>query len=260
MATKRGGVFAADIGSFTPRSTGDLQAHAEQVAGISRSPLSRAHFEDCNPAIDPQCTIPELVIAAPIALLRLLAVLAERGLLEQIPTWNALPDTCAPTTSLAQVKQITSAPVISPLLPLVFKRIVTQRETSRRNVNSTPLVARDDYRIAAELAAALVAFDSAVDGKWRGSMRGAWKELVLSLGNAAEMSNRVDDFETALGFAIAAVNIIGRAPTDAEGVTPEIKQKNLRRLRTAREEVSALSLRDTIIVLTGWSQLQRGGS
>lgn len=237
LATKRGGVFAADIASYTPRSARDLQEHAEQVAAISRSPLSRAHFEDRNPAIDPQCTIPELIIAAPTALMRLLVVLAERSLFEQIPTWTALPTTCAANVSLAQVKQITSPAVISQLLPLVFKRVVTQRETSRRNVNSTPLVARDDYRIAAELAAALIAFDSAVGGKWRGSMRGTWKELVLSLGNAAEMSNRVGDFETALGFSIAAMYTIERIPPDAEVVNPEVKQKNLRRWRTAREEL-----------------------
>lgn len=117
--------------------------------------------------VEPQCQVPEMAISGPTALLSLLTVLASRGLLDQIPSWTALPEACAPETDIQQVRQITSTAVIEKTLSVTFKRVVAQEENCSTHVANAPRAARADYCHVSELAAALVAFDDASRGQWR---------------------------------------------------------------------------------------------
>lgn len=181
---------------------------------------------------------PAASVGAPNALLRIFTVLAERGILEKIPTWRTLPVGCISGTNIQHIQQITSTAVIKKLLPLVAKRVAAHRDKTRKVVAEGCIFeARIRYRQAAELAASLIAFDSATEGQWTESIRGMHKELVLSLGNAAEMSNRHAEYKTALGFAEAA-NEVARAAPHAEGISADTVAKNARRAETARAHVS----------------------
>lgn len=236
LATRKSSSFAADLSHFRPSGTEALHERTEWVAGIFRVPLALAHIEDSRAEFDAQSQVPESAISGPTALMRLLTVLASRGVLEEVASWTALPEVCQHGVDLAQVQQIMSEPVIKKLLPLVLKRVTTQRENARRHIPKEPYVARSDYRHGAELAATLVSFDIATRGRWKASVRGARKELVLCLGNAAEMSNRVRDYKAALGFAVAAQAVLQQAPRD-EGIPADVGQKNARRIATARSNV-----------------------
>ena len=184
---------------------------------------------------------PAAAVGAPYLLLRILTVLAERGLLEQIPHWGAVPSECAAGTDVRQVQQITSPAVIAKLLPVVARRVVRHRELTRKTVGERLFhLARARYREAAELAAALLAFNKATGGRWTGEVKGVWNELVLCLGNAAEMSNRHAEHKTALGYAVAAAEVAGSAPPDA-GISADTIAKNERRAETARSKVSYLT-------------------
>ena len=237
LATKKGNAFAADLANFATGSLQAFQEHAEWVAAILRSPLSCAHWGELGVNVEAPCQIPEIAISGPTALLSLLTVLARRGLLDKIPSWTTVPAESVPGTNLIQVQQITSAAVTKKLLPLILKRVIAQRENTRRYIPSKPYVARSDYCHVAALAAALVAFDGATNGNQRAGILGTWKELALSLGNAAEMSNRLRDYATALGFAHASLKIIRHVPSGAEAVPHGTEQKNIRRIQTAKEAV-----------------------
>lgn len=67
------------------------------------------------------------------------------------------------------------------------------------------------------------------------------KELVLSLGNAAEMSRRVGDPASALVYATAA-DALGRRAGREEGIEMATIDKNQRRLDAARKEVQSRGL------------------
>lgn len=75
------------------------------------------------------------------------------------------------------------------------------------------------------------------NGRWLSKIQGATKELVLSLGNAAEMSNRVKEYETAYRFALAAYQIGQSAPA-SEDIAQSVLDKNQRRADLAKSYVS----------------------
>ena len=202
-----------------------------------------------NDKDDAPLQVPAAAVGAPYLLLRILTVLAERGVLQEIQQWQTLPSDCAVGTDLRQVKQITSLSVIKKLLPIVAKRVTRHREGTRMIVADRFFYqARSRYRQAAELAAAMIAFDKVTNGQWSEDVRGMWIELVLCLGNAAEMSNRHAEHKTALGYAVAASEVAKAAPANA-GISADTIAKNERRAETARSNVSG-SLLDTGIILT----------
>ena len=70
-------------------------------------------------------------------------------------------------------------------------------------------------------------------GKYSEAIRGARKELVLCLGNAAEMAKRKSMHGDALRLAAAAVHYANNAIQD-EGITSDLVAKNERRLAEAK--------------------------
>lgn len=210
--------------------------HAERANEIFRVPQWVSELEPDS--IDAPSQVAGEPVTGPTALLRLLIVLARRGVLEQVPQWTSLPEATAPSTSLTQVKQILSPAVLDKILPLALKRVVARREIGNTRLRQNDWWhARSAYRPAAELAVCLTDFDKATNGRWLSKIQGATKELVLSLGNAAEMSNRVKEYETAYRFALAAYQVGQSAPA-SEDIAQSVLDKNQRRADLAKSYVS----------------------
>ena len=183
--------------------------------------------------------------AGPIAFLRLLLLLSERGLLSKIPSWSAIPsyngDAVEPgmkKPSLSRLKQITSLAVIRKFVHMSVKRVKELREVhGRKEVQEGKLGdALWSYACGSELSASIIAFlespETATELKAR-FLDDVKKELVLCLGNAAEMSIRGRQHLEGLKFASAAVSI----GTECAGITETIRTKNNNRYATALNAV-----------------------
>lgn len=109
------------------------------------------------------------------------------------------------------------------------------RERARKSDND---YAKAAFTSAAELSAALVAFDSHTQGQYSKEMLGARKELALALGNAAEMAIREKYWQQALYFGSGAVTAAENIPA-GEHLDANIIAKNKRRVEQARNAISA---------------------
>ena len=179
--------------------------------------------------------------AGPITFLRLLLLLSERDLLPKIPSWSTIPpydgdavERGIKKPSTSQLKQITSPVVIRKFISMSLKRVKELREVhGRKEVQAGKLGdATWSFACGSELSAAIVAFlespGAAAELRTK-FLDDAKKELVLCLGNAAEMSIREQQHLKGLKFASAAV-AIGATCT---GITETIATKNKNRYTTA---------------------------
>ncbi|KAF8956287.1 hypothetical protein BDZ97DRAFT_1763893 [Flammula alnicola] len=91
------------------------------------------------------------------------------------------------------------------------------------------------YFTAAELAAALITFDSASGGAYSSHIEGTRKELVLCLGNGAKMALGFKQYKRALCLATAAVEAAQSLPThnSPDAVDENITAKNRRRVESS---------------------------
>jgi hypothetical protein len=213
-----------------PQNEADIYTWIERAEHIFRSPMWTVFSGD---KVDIPVYIVDEALMGPTALVRLLVVLAERGVLTDIESWNALPSGAA-GTSLGQVKQITSPDVIRAIVKTALKRVVLRREKGLKNFAEGDYeLARVAYTSAAELAAALVALDRASVGRWGEHIRDAGKELVVCLGEAAEMALRLKQFPRALNFALGAVETGNSLSAKGEDVAVLVA-KNKKRAEQAR--------------------------
>ncbi len=210
---------------------------AERIVEICRSPLS---IVSTGGIVEPPGQVPNESTIGPIAFLSLLIQVAKRGLFDQIQSWTQLPAGADPSASLRQVKQMSSPDIVKRMLTLASKRVVARNDQGRGRVQSgeDSFYCHAAYLPAVELAAALVVFDEATDGRWSSSVRGARKDLVLNLGNVAEMSIRAKNFESALGFALEACSRWQSAPS-SEAIPRSTLEKNERRVAEARRRINA---------------------
>lgn len=173
-------------------------------------------------------------IMGPVALIRLLTVLAERGILDDAKNWTELPAGTSTSTSLGQIKQITNPDVVRRCLILALKRVTARRDKGReRLAKSETEYACTAYVSAAELAVALVSFDIASRHKFTPHMPGVYNELVLCLGNAAQMSIRMKQYRKALNLASCAIQAAQSVPK-GQAVEPGLLAKNNARVQTAK--------------------------
>lgn len=192
--------------------------------------------------------------AGPISFLRLLLLLSERGLLSKLPSWSAIPryngDAVEPGTkkpSLSQLKQITSPAVIQKFISMSFKRVKELREVHGRGEveRGKHGDARWSYACGSELSAAIVAFLESPEASAKLKTKfldDVKKELILCLGNAAEMSIRGKQHTEGLKFASAAVALSGTCP----GITETIVTKNKNRYTTALNAIT-----DCVSIVSG---------
>lgn len=242
----------ADLASFLPiglaasqnvksmqqsaRVEADTYTWIERSTEIFRSPVYTVFTYD---KVYPAQQIAEESVLGPTAYLRLLAVLSSRGTLKGIQKWKRLPKEASPSVSLADVKAAAHRDAIQRTLALALNRVTARRETGHKRIRKDNEMdhAGFAYSSGAELAASLVAFDVASKGEWEAQIRGARKELVLCLGNAAEMALGIQRYRQALKCALGAVNAAQElSPHDA--VDETVKAKNTRRVERARNGLS----------------------
>jgi hypothetical protein len=203
----------------------------EREQEIFRSPVWTVFTGD---KVDTPVHVASEDVMGPTALVRLLVVLAERGLLSSAQSWSALPDDTS-STSLGQVKQITSPNVIRAIIKMASKRVVSRRRKGLEFYSEGDCeLARVTYTGAAELAAALIAFGYATEGKWCNHINDAPNELALSLGEAAEMALSLKQYYRALNFSLGAV-VAGESPSSSGTVAGLAKNK--RRVARARSKL-----------------------
>ncbi|KAL4267809.1 hypothetical protein AB1N83_001391 [Pleurotus pulmonarius] len=209
----------------------DLYLALECTQEIHREPLYTRSVPQSIEA--PQVVPPELVLG-PIAMLRLLTLLAQRDLLSKISGWQRLPEGTVKSVTLRQIQQVASDETIGKLLKYSMKAVAVRREKGTEIMKKGKLEdAGGTYMTAAEFAAALLAFDEATKGKWRTQLAGARSELVKSLGNAAEMSYQRGKYRRALRFATGAIE----AGEGASDVDPALMVKNKRRFDAAKSHL-----------------------
>ncbi|EKM57732.1 uncharacterized protein PHACADRAFT_182186 [Phanerochaete carnosa HHB-10118-sp] len=161
------GSLKKSLENFVPRSHREICEQSERTTDAYRKAVW-ANVAD-YPS-EPTCIVPEQAISGPVALLRLLTILAERGVLDEIPKWTSVPVGTVPGTELKQVQQITSLEVIQKLLPLVVRRVTIARDKVREWVVSPKPgdghMARAHSLPPAELAVSLFTFNEATKGRW----------------------------------------------------------------------------------------------
>ena len=167
----------------------------------------------------------------PTAHIRLLTLLASETKISQ------LGKSISSQITLAQLEQLCTPGSIRKVLIQSKKQITSQREVghTRFRVDHDLEYACFAYTAAAELAAALVAFDNATQGTYRMEIMGVRREQVLCLGNAAEMALGQEFYDRALCYATAAVQCTKTLPTEEgpDGVDVSIREKNIRRVARA---------------------------
>ncbi|KAG1900306.1 uncharacterized protein F5891DRAFT_1033352 [Suillus fuscotomentosus] len=214
----------------------DRYTCVERMEEIFRSPM---YTVSLNMTVDAPLQIADESIMGPTALARLLVVLAQRKAFDTIQGLKKAPNGLSSSTCLNHVQQITNPDVIRRFLKIALQRVQASmdkgRERSRENDNNYARVA---FTSAAELSAALVAFDNHTQGQYSKEVLGARKELALALGNAAEMAIREKHWQQALYFGSGAVNVAENIPA-GEHLDHNITAKNKRRVEQARTAISA---------------------
>ena len=209
------------------------EAHAQS---FSKPTLENIHGKTDHEEI---LQINEMVIEGPTSHIRLLISLAKRGILDEVARWTRLPPGVTITGGLTKLKRLVSEGEIKRSLLISLQILAERREKGNASFRDDKDLneARFEYWSAAQLAAALVEFDEVTEGKYSRVVQGARKELVLNLGNAAEMSLGLQYFDRALVFAAKAVQVAGTC-SGLDEVDQKVREKNERRVKRAEECVA----------------------
>lgn len=225
----------------------------DPALGVGVNPRRMAYFmeivgEVCQyptrsiesaPSGPPSTLCPPGEMIGPIAYLRLLAHLARCGVLSQTQTWNELPQGTHHLTKLDQIKAMTSPQFIKRIISLSLERIASRRSEGQSRLREKHhFYAQAAYISSSELASMILALNEATQGRCveNSKLGAAKKELVLNLGNAAEMSIREGDYKVALGFASEAVAV---AQSATQVVARDILDKNIRRVSHAKQSMDS---------------------
>lgn len=176
-------------------------------------------------------------ILGPIALVRLLAVLAQRNALSGIQTLRKAPQGLSASTSLEHIQQITHPDIIRRIIKVSHLRMNERmRKGSKYSTNEEGCedfpYACVAFQSVAELAAALLALDMYTGGVYTDAIRDSRKQLVVALGNASQMALNLRRYEQALGLARRSVNEAEKASVE-ENIEPSITEKNKCRMNQA---------------------------
>ena len=225
------------------RTPTDQYNYIESSFELYRKPMSAVFTQD---EVEPPLQVAGEAVMGPTAHARLLTLLAQRGLLQKIPKMAKLPDGVSKRTTLAQLKQMSTPAAIRQFLSLARQRVTARREKGHKRfrVDKEMDYAYIAYMTAAELAAALLAFNGATKGAYSGDVQGVRRELVLSLGNGAEMALASQQYERALALAARSVEAAQVLPDNSspDAVDDGIKEKNRRRVQRAQHGLSGGTL------------------
>ncbi|EIW75378.1 hypothetical protein CONPUDRAFT_132279 [Coniophora puteana RWD-64-598 SS2] len=231
-------LHVAYVASRTVKPVGECVAGRDMLDSLeNRHEIFRPptiYFADV--AKEPAVVGPESILG-PTALVRLLVILAQRKALDGIQKLHKAPIGLSPSTSLDHIRQITHPEIIHRVITMAQARLRARLDKGRQRVAISKTDADYHYSCAAftsaaELATALVSLDVHTDGAYREDIRGARKQLVISLGNAAQMTLNIRRYQRALHYALGAVSAAENIPEDEE-LDPEITEKNKRRIDQA---------------------------
>ncbi|KDR68426.1 hypothetical protein GALMADRAFT_231393 [Galerina marginata CBS 339.88] len=209
--------------------------YIETAFELFRKPLSAVFTEE---EVEPPLQVADEPVMGPTAFARVLTLLAQRGVLQKIPKMTKLPQGVAARTNLSKLKEIASPEGIRRFLIVARKRVTARREAGHKRIRKDNEMdyACIAYFTAAELAAALIAFDVATEGNYSQQLAGVRRELVLCLGNGAEMALGLQHYDRASYLATASVEAANDLPNDnsLDAVDETIRAKNHRRVERAR--------------------------
>lgn len=213
------------------RQESDQYDYLDHNFEVFRMPLSAQGTGEQFDA--PNQIAPEGILG-PTVLVRLLTILHQRGKLAAAPL-KKLPVGVSGTT-LPEIRSILKEDTIRRFLLLAKARTTERREAghTRYKKDREPDFAGFAYYSAAELAAALVAFDEETEGKWNNCLKDVRMEVVMSLGNAAEMALGVKQEKKALYYATTVVQFAEKLKGTEYAVGNDYLVKNRRRAERAR--------------------------
>ncbi|EIW78052.1 hypothetical protein CONPUDRAFT_75787 [Coniophora puteana RWD-64-598 SS2] len=192
---------------------------------------------------DPFHVSPEYVLG-PIAFARLLVVLAQRNALNGVQFLQKSPQGLSSTTSLSRIQHITHPDIIRRFIRISVGRIrdrlaeaYTLRDKGFNGASGVPhsCVAFAD---AAELAAAVVAFDNITGGDYTQAAFRARYMLVVCLGHVAQMALELKHYQRVYFCALAALDVNEKSARDEKVDKSLVKVYNQR----AQEAKIALGL------------------
>lgn len=214
--------------------------YIENIFELYRKPLSAVYTRD---EVEPPLQVANEAYMGPTAHARLLTILAERKLLDDISKFSTVPKSTSSRMTLSRFRGICTPEAIRKFLNLAKQRVTARREEGHTRFRQKRELdyACVAYTTAAELAGSLIAFNVASQGSYQEEVSGVRREQVLCLGNAAEMALGQGLYELALYYALAAVNYGESLPTDSspDGIAASITEKNHRRITRAREGLAA---------------------
>ncbi|KAG2150685.1 uncharacterized protein EDB93DRAFT_1141501 [Suillus bovinus] len=223
-------VASQKIKEADPKNEEGYLMYAERTQDMFALQVCDSH---AAPQVDSPLQIAEEVVMGPTALARLLAVLAQRGILDSIQALKKAPNGLSTATCLDQVQMITHPDIIRKFLLIAVRRVESRTESGRKVSQSNSCYARMHFMSSAELAASLVSFDRYTRGKYAEEVKGVRKQLVVALGNASEMAIRTGQSQIALSLALGAITSAENIP-ETEGLDSAITAKNVRRADQAR--------------------------
>ncbi|EIW74195.1 hypothetical protein CONPUDRAFT_78164 [Coniophora puteana RWD-64-598 SS2] len=182
-------------------------------------------------------------LLGPTAYTRLLTVLAQRNALKSLHSLQKPPAGLSPTTSAAQLRQITHPDVISRLLTIAIIRVQGAMRKAERvsegDVPSIKIGAGLVFEAVAELAAAVVAFDDLTGGEYAAEAASAARHyLVLALQHISETATRARKYRRAYLYLVAAVEV-GDSIKDRRAGWTDVEGKLKKQLRQAKRAFEA---------------------
>ena len=210
------------------RSSAEHLLHGERA--IESNDFPTAALEGDGPMF----TIGSERILGPVALTRLLVVLAQRKALDTIQTLKKPPKGLSSYTSLHHLQQITHPAVIRRFLTIALRRVMELTSEGRWGFTERRFgQAKYLFTSSAELAAALVALDTHTEGQYSNHIRGARKELVIALSNASATTLRAKEYLETQTFAFYAIDAAKNIPA-VEGLDRNIVEKCRKRIQEAQ--------------------------
>ncbi|EIW75713.1 hypothetical protein CONPUDRAFT_147234 [Coniophora puteana RWD-64-598 SS2] len=191
---------------------------------------------DSSSYCDPFHVAPERVLG-PTAFARLLVVLAQRNALNSIQLLQKSPDGLSPTTSLAQIQQMTHPDIIRRFLHISVYRIKGYMEEAMFGQQGPPHSSVIFYG-AAELAAAIVAFVNLTGDVHTQVTYRARYTLVAALGNLSKVALQMKQYKRAYSWALAAIDLDKKSDTVDKVDADLVKAYH----RLARDAKKALDL------------------
>ncbi|EIW74173.1 hypothetical protein CONPUDRAFT_78145 [Coniophora puteana RWD-64-598 SS2] len=205
------GIRNVDVYPLLPIAYRASQTPHQDNRVICEWPLWTTLEDDCEQDIEPYFVGPESMLG-PTAYARLLVVLAQRNALKAVQSLQKPPPGLSPTTSVEQLRQITHPDVIARFLNIAIFRVQSAmknaEKVSEEDDPNAKVQAGLVFAGAAELAAAMVAFDDLTGGEYAAEEASAARHyLSMALRHISEAATKARRYRRAYSYLVAAVAV-----------------------------------------------------